>query len=135
MVDFFIPSCFAISLPPPLFTYMGKQQSTKCRQTLNTDLLVVSRSSVLQTPMRYNQFHLQWLCLLLNISVVIVIGTNGLSDLIMGPASGPECREIKKRRWECICTKMVHQVILSRPVRRRTSEVCCKAKKKKIQKD
>lgn len=79
--------------------------------------------------MRYNQFHLQWLCLLLNIFVVIVIGTNGLSDLIMGPVSGPECK--KKKSDGNALAQMVQQVILSRPARRTTSEVCGKTNKKK----
>lgn len=40
--------------------------------------------------------------------LVIVIGMNGLSDLIMGIVSGPEC----KKAWcECINTKMVHQLL------------------------
>lgn len=100
--------------------YTQTQQSTKCmhRQTISEHWTLWLHRVVnwqLQIPaMRYNQFHLHLLCLLLHILGVIVIGMNGLSGLIMAIVSGPEC---KKAWWECINTKMVHQHILFVPAK------------------
>lgn len=98
------------------YTHMHSKALSTCTYSTLSEYWTLWMHQVitwqLQIPaVRYNQFHLHLPCLLLHIFLVIVIGMNGLSDLIMGIVNGPEC---KKALCECINTKMVYQLLCVR---------------------